>query len=46
LFSQIQVIEDDKANKGSEPFTTGVRGQAPPLVTTKFQARDQGKNRD
>ncbi|XP_056089659.1 protein transport protein Sec24C isoform X2 [Rhinichthys klamathensis goyatoka] len=40
--SPIQVIEDDKANKGSEPFTTGVRGQAPPLVTTKFQARDQG----
>uniref|UniRef100_A0A672LJR2 Protein transport protein Sec24C-like n=1 Tax=Sinocyclocheilus grahami TaxID=75366 RepID=A0A672LJR2_SINGR len=35
--SPIQVIEDDKANKGSEPFTTGVRGQAPPLVTTKFQ---------
>uniref|UniRef100_A0A673KVT8 Protein transport protein Sec24C-like n=1 Tax=Sinocyclocheilus rhinocerous TaxID=307959 RepID=A0A673KVT8_9TELE len=42
LFSQIQVIEDDKANKGSEPFTTGVRGQAPPLVTTKFQVKDQG----
>ncbi|XP_051771562.1 protein transport protein Sec24C isoform X2 [Ctenopharyngodon idella] len=40
--SPIQVIEDDKANKGSEPFTTGVRGQAPPLVTTKFQVRDQG----
>uniref|UniRef100_A0A671N7I6 Protein transport protein Sec24C-like n=1 Tax=Sinocyclocheilus anshuiensis TaxID=1608454 RepID=A0A671N7I6_9TELE len=42
LCSQIQVIEDDKANKGSEPFTTGVRGQAPPLVTTKFQVKDQG----
>ncbi|XP_016149074.1 protein transport protein Sec24C-like isoform X4 [Sinocyclocheilus grahami] len=40
--SPIQVIEDDKANKGSEPFTTGVRGQAPPLVTTKFQVKDQG----
>ncbi|XP_051959179.1 protein transport protein Sec24C isoform X2 [Xyrauchen texanus] len=40
--SPIQVIEDDKANKGSEPFTTGVRGQAPPLVTTNFQVRDQG----
>uniref|UniRef100_A0A8C2AP31 SEC24 homolog C, COPII coat complex component n=1 Tax=Cyprinus carpio TaxID=7962 RepID=A0A8C2AP31_CYPCA len=40
--TQIQVIEDDKANKGSEPFTTGVRGQAPPLVTTKFQVKDQG----
>uniref|UniRef100_A0A671RPH2 Protein transport protein Sec24C-like n=1 Tax=Sinocyclocheilus anshuiensis TaxID=1608454 RepID=A0A671RPH2_9TELE len=42
FFTQIQVIEDDKANKGSEPFTTGVRGQAPPLVTTKFQVKDQG----
>ncbi|XP_051968721.1 protein transport protein Sec24C-like isoform X3 [Xyrauchen texanus] len=40
--SPIQVIEDDKANKGNEPFTTGVRGQAPPLITTNFQVRDQG----
>uniref|UniRef100_A0A8B9L0Z3 SEC24 homolog C, COPII coat complex component n=1 Tax=Astyanax mexicanus TaxID=7994 RepID=A0A8B9L0Z3_ASTMX len=40
--SPIQVIEDDKANKGSEPFVTGVRGQAPPLVTTNFQVKDQG----
>uniref|UniRef100_A0A6Q2XG72 SEC24 homolog C, COPII coat complex component n=1 Tax=Esox lucius TaxID=8010 RepID=A0A6Q2XG72_ESOLU len=40
--SQIQVIEDDRANKSSEPFTTGVRGQAPPLVTTTFQVKDQG----
>ncbi|KAG7462609.1 hypothetical protein MATL_G00186610 [Megalops atlanticus] len=40
--SPIQVIEDDKANKSSEPFTTGVRGQAPPLVTTTFQVKDQG----
>uniref|UniRef100_A0AAY3ZX11 SEC24 homolog C, COPII coat complex component n=1 Tax=Denticeps clupeoides TaxID=299321 RepID=A0AAY3ZX11_9TELE len=39
---KIQVIEDDKANKSGEPFTTGVRGQAPPLVTTNFQVRDQG----
>ncbi|XP_026206660.1 protein transport protein Sec24C isoform X1 [Anabas testudineus] len=39
--SPIQVIEDDKA-KCTEPFTTGVRGQAPPLVTTNFQAKDQG----
>ncbi|KAJ0060435.1 hypothetical protein NL108_011530, partial [Boleophthalmus pectinirostris] len=39
--SPIQVIEDDKA-KSTEPFTTGVRGQAPPLVTTDFQVRDQG----
>ncbi|XP_066519101.1 protein transport protein Sec24C isoform X2 [Hoplias malabaricus] len=40
--SPIQVIEDDKANKGNEPFVTGVRGQAPPLVTTNFQVKDQG----
>ncbi|XP_014871706.1 protein transport protein Sec24C isoform X3 [Poecilia latipinna] len=39
--SPIQVIEDDKA-KTNEPFTTGVRGQAPPLVTTNFQVKDQG----
>ncbi|XP_054623133.1 protein transport protein Sec24C isoform X2 [Dunckerocampus dactyliophorus] len=39
--SPIQVIEDDKA-KSTEPFTTGVRGQAPPLVTTNFQVKDQG----
>uniref|UniRef100_A0A4W4EYV5 SEC24 homolog C, COPII coat complex component n=1 Tax=Electrophorus electricus TaxID=8005 RepID=A0A4W4EYV5_ELEEL len=38
----IQVIEDDKLNKGNEPFVTGVRGQVPPLVTTKFQVKDQG----
>ncbi|XP_067431595.1 protein transport protein Sec24C isoform X3 [Thunnus thynnus] len=39
--SPIQVIEDDKT-KSTEPFTTGVRGQAPPLVTTNFQVKDQG----
>ncbi|XP_056285582.1 protein transport protein Sec24C isoform X2 [Pseudoliparis swirei] len=39
--SPIQVIEDDKA-KSTDPFTTGVRGQAPPLVTTTFQVKDQG----
>ncbi|XP_062269997.1 protein transport protein Sec24C isoform X2 [Platichthys flesus] len=39
--SPIQVIEDDRA-KSTEPFTTGVRGQAPPLVTTNFQVKDQG----
>ncbi|XP_034049164.1 protein transport protein Sec24C isoform X2 [Thalassophryne amazonica] len=39
--SPIQVIEDDKA-KSNEPFITGVRGQAPPLVTTNFQVKDQG----
>ncbi|XP_057682011.1 protein transport protein Sec24C isoform X2 [Corythoichthys intestinalis] len=39
--SPIQVIEDDKA-KSTEPFSTGVRGQAPPLVTTDFHVKDQG----
>lgn len=36
------MIEDDRVNKSSEPFTTGVKGQAPPLVTTNFQVKDQG----
>ncbi|XP_035256810.1 LOW QUALITY PROTEIN: protein transport protein Sec24C-like [Anguilla anguilla] len=40
--SPIQVIEDDRASKSGEPFTTGVRGQAPPLVTTNFLVKDQG----
>ncbi|XP_030190200.1 protein transport protein Sec24C isoform X1 [Lynx canadensis] len=40
--SPIQVIEDDRNNRGSEPFVTGVRGQVPPLVTTNFLVRDQG----
>ncbi|XP_048843532.1 protein transport protein Sec24C isoform X2 [Brienomyrus brachyistius] len=40
--SPIQVIEDDKASKSGEVFMTGVRGQAPPLVTTPFQVKDQG----
>ncbi|XP_049614728.1 protein transport protein Sec24C isoform X2 [Syngnathus scovelli] len=39
--SPIQVIEADKA-KSTEPFSTGVRGQAPPLVTTDFHVQDQG----
>uniref|UniRef100_A0A8C4MJP9 SEC24 homolog C, COPII coat complex component n=1 Tax=Equus asinus asinus TaxID=83772 RepID=A0A8C4MJP9_EQUAS len=39
---QIQVIEDDRNNRGSEPFVTGVRGQVPPLVTTNFLVKDQG----
>ncbi|NWW08891.1 SC24C protein, partial [Oreocharis arfaki] len=40
--SPIQVIEDDRNNRGSEPFVTGVRGQVPPLVTTNFVVKDQG----
>uniref|UniRef100_A0A8C6Y665 Protein transport protein Sec24C n=1 Tax=Naja naja TaxID=35670 RepID=A0A8C6Y665_NAJNA len=40
--SPIQVIEDDRNNRGSEPFITGGRGQVPPLVTTNFLVKDQG----
>ena len=40
---QIQVIEDDRNNRGSEPFVTGARGQVPPLVTTNFLVKDQGE---
>ncbi|XP_027556059.1 protein transport protein Sec24C isoform X1 [Neopelma chrysocephalum] len=40
--SPIQVIEDDRSNRGSEPFVTGARGQVPPLVTTNFLVKDQG----
>ncbi|OCT71908.1 protein transport protein Sec24C isoform X4 [Xenopus laevis] len=40
--SPIQVIEDDKNNRGSEPFITGQRGQVPPLVTTNVLVKDQG----
>uniref|UniRef100_A0AAR2KMK5 SEC24 homolog C, COPII coat complex component n=1 Tax=Pygocentrus nattereri TaxID=42514 RepID=A0AAR2KMK5_PYGNA len=35
-------LSGSQANKGSEPFVTGVRGQAPPLVTTNFHVKDQG----
>ncbi|XP_064000993.1 protein transport protein Sec24C isoform X2 [Pogoniulus pusillus] len=40
--SPIQVIEDDRSNRGSEPFVTGVRGHVPPLVTTNFIVKDEG----
>ncbi|XP_063163696.1 protein transport protein Sec24C isoform X1 [Candoia aspera] len=40
--SPIQVIEDDRNNRGSEPFVTGICGQVPPLVTTDFLVKDQG----
>ncbi|XP_012928342.1 protein transport protein Sec24C isoform X6 [Heterocephalus glaber] len=40
--SPIQVIEDDRNNRASEPFVTGIRGQVPPLVTTNFLVKDQG----
>ncbi|EHB17485.1 Protein transport protein Sec24C [Heterocephalus glaber] len=41
--SPIQVIEDDRNNRASEPFVTGIRGQVPPLVTTNFLVKDQGE---
>jgi len=39
--SPIQVIEDDKRNRGGV-FSTATRGSVPPLVTTKFVTQDQG----
>ncbi|CAK8671061.1 unnamed protein product [Clavelina lepadiformis] len=40
--SPIQVIEDDRMNRGTEIFKTQGRGLVPPLVTTKFVVEDQG----
>ncbi|KAK5598778.1 Protein transport protein Sec24D [Crenichthys baileyi] len=37
-----QVIEDDKARLGGQVFSTNIRGQVPPLVTTDFTVQDQG----
>ncbi|XP_029381974.1 protein transport protein Sec24D isoform X2 [Echeneis naucrates] len=37
-----QVIEDDRAQRGGQVFSTNLRGQVPPLVTTDFTAQDQG----
>uniref|UniRef100_A0A646QIX8 Protein transport protein Sec24C n=1 Tax=Hemiscolopendra marginata TaxID=943146 RepID=A0A646QIX8_9MYRI len=39
--SPIQVIEDDKKNRG-DIFLTNSKGQIPPLVTTNFITQDQG----
>lgn len=39
--SPIQVIEDDKKNRGGV-FATNTKGQIPPLVTTEFITEDQG----
>ncbi|GAB6028512.1 hypothetical protein CHUAL_002663 [Chamberlinius hualienensis] len=39
--SPIQVMEDDRRNRTGE-FCTNIRGQVPPLVTTKFITQDQG----
>uniref|UniRef100_A0A669EA32 SEC24 homolog D, COPII coat complex component n=1 Tax=Oreochromis niloticus TaxID=8128 RepID=A0A669EA32_ORENI len=37
-----QVIEDDQVKQGGQVFTTNIRGQVPPLVTTDFTVTDQG----
>ncbi|XP_053559569.1 protein transport protein Sec24D [Bombina bombina] len=40
--SPIQVIENDKINRAGQVYTTNIRGQVPPLVTTECVAQDQG----
>nr|XP_023685568.1 protein transport protein Sec24D-like [Paramormyrops kingsleyae] len=40
--STTQVIEDDQAKRGGQIYTTNLRGQVPPLVTTDFVVQDQG----
>ncbi|XP_041840571.1 protein transport protein Sec24D isoform X2 [Melanotaenia boesemani] len=37
-----QVIEDDKAKQVGQIYSTNIRGQVPPLVTTDFTVQDQG----
>uniref|UniRef100_A0A673WRA7 SEC24 homolog C, COPII coat complex component n=1 Tax=Salmo trutta TaxID=8032 RepID=A0A673WRA7_SALTR len=40
--STTQVIEDDQAKRGGQVYTTNLRGQVPPLVTTDYTVQDQG----
>ncbi|KAG7243338.1 hypothetical protein INR49_011794 [Caranx melampygus] len=40
--STTQVIEDDRTQRGGQVFSTNLRGQVPPLVTTDFTVQDQG----
>ncbi|XP_031231214.1 protein transport protein Sec24D isoform X3 [Mastomys coucha] len=40
--SPIQVIENDRATRGGQVYTTNSRGQVPPLVTTDCVIQDQG----
>ncbi|XP_078532069.1 protein transport protein Sec24D [Lissotriton helveticus] len=40
--SPIQVIENDKQCRSGQVFTTHLRGQVPPLVTTDCVIQDQG----
>ncbi|XP_028999109.1 protein transport protein Sec24D [Betta splendens] len=37
-----QVIEDDQVKHGGQVYSTNIRGQVPPLVTTDFTVQDQG----
>ncbi|XP_003967017.2 protein transport protein Sec24D [Takifugu rubripes] len=40
--STTQMIEDDRTKHGGQVYTTNIRGQVPPLVTTDFTVQDQG----
>lgn len=40
--SATQVIDDDRSKHGGQVYTTNLRGQVPPLVTTDFVVQDQG----
>uniref|UniRef100_H3A4W2 SEC24 homolog D, COPII coat complex component n=1 Tax=Latimeria chalumnae TaxID=7897 RepID=H3A4W2_LATCH len=40
--SPIHVIEDDKTRRAGQVYTTNMRGQVPPLVTTDCGMQDQG----
>ena len=41
---QTQVIEDDRAKHSAQVYTTNIRGQVPPLVTSDFTVQDQGES--
>lgn len=38
------MIEHDQAKHGGQIFSTNIRGQVPPLVTTNFTVQDQGNS--
>lgn len=40
--SPIHVIENDKVSRAGQVYTTNIRGQVPPLVTTDYTVQDQG----
>lgn len=40
--SPIQVIENDQQRFEGQIYTTNIRGQVPPLVTSQFTVQDQG----